>query len=335
MAERIITYRSMTKTYVFIFLGIAWSLPFGHFIAEVVLPLATLDWLVVTVVFLGLPILMTAIGFVIGWNGKKNALEYHEPTWSFEPIQLSIEEAKALDKKYKQNYRLMVANSNYWIFFIPTALIIFSAALPVYLFFENPSLSGLGAWLFALSLSISYLVASIGALRATSNSASEDFTLLLVREAIRLAKSQENIPGLSHVRIVLDKAEENGFTVYEAPRVVSRVSGLEKEGYIESWSEELGAVNRVLVRLYKDETHPEVVWWWFSEDRFFRKFVGDDKKGYYVRYPRKYKRGNPGVKDISEIIENAVAIMILEWIQTRGENEELSRTLTSLNIERE
>lgn len=227
----------------------------------------------------------------------------------------------------------MVANSNYWIFFIPITLLLFMSALPMYLLIESPSFSSLQAWMFALSLSLSYSIASIGALRATSNIASDDFNILLVRETIRLAKLQKKVLGLSHVRVVMDKAEQDGYTVYEAPRVVSRISGLEKVGYLESWSEELGAMNRVLCRLYESEGHPEVVWWWFAEDRHFKKFVDKDKAGYYVKYPISYKTGEPGVKDVSKVIENAIAIIILEWFHTRGENEELSLILEKLNAE--
>jgi hypothetical protein len=187
--------------------------------------------------------------------------------------------------------------------------------------------------MFSLSLGLSFAVSSVGALRASSNSASEDFTILLVRETIKLAKTQQDIPGLTNVRIILDKAEKDGYTVYDAPRVVSRVSGIEREGYIESWTEELGVINRVLCRLYKSEDHPEVVWWWFSEDRYFRKYADQDKTGYYVKYPIKYKSGNPGVKDARKVVANAVAIMIQEWIHTRGARDDFSVFLEKLGAE--
>lgn len=324
----------MTKVYAGILLGILGSLVLGYFLADLVLPIATWDWLIILGVFIGLPILITTLGFAVGYYGKKNAIDYTDPTWTYEPVQVSIDEANQLVRKNKRKYWRMVANSNYWIFFIPITLLLFMSALPVYFIIESPSISPLDVWMFALSMSLSNAIASIGALRATSNTASDDFNILLVREAIRLAKSQENIPGLSHVRVVFDKAEQDGFSVYEAPRVVSRVSGLEKEGYIESWSEDLGAVNRVLCRLYESEGHPEVLWWWFSEDRHFRKFVNKDKNGYYVKYPILYKTGEPGVKDVTQVIENAIAIIILEWFHTRGENEELSLILEKLNVEK-
>ncbi len=68
-----------------------------------------------------------------------------------------------------------------------------------------------------------------------------------------------------------------------------------------------------------------------SRDRNFRKFVGADEKGYYVRLPVQSKVKHPGVKDISSVFENAVAILILEWLQTRGKNERLTEILVELN----
>ncbi|MFW9842023.1 MAG: hypothetical protein ACFFES_14085, partial [Candidatus Thorarchaeota archaeon] len=261
------------------------------------------------------------------------AIVYTEPSWHYEPTQLSIEDTKIMNKEYKRKYWRMVANSNYWIFFIPIALLLIMAAFPVYLLIENPSLAPLDRWMFSLSLGLSFTVSSIGALRATSNEASEDFTILLVRETIKLAESQEDISGLTNIRIVFDKAEKDGYSVYDAPRVVSRISGIEREGYIESWTEELGSVNRILCRLYESDKHPEVIWWWFSEDQYFRKYVDQDKNGYYVKYPITYKSGNPGVKDPRKLIENAAAIIILEWLHTRGKSDELTAFLDKLGVE--
>lgn len=334
MNEKIITYRSMSKTYIEIILGILGSLALGYFLADYVFPITTWDWLIILGVFIGIPILITSCGFAVGWHGKKNAIEYTDPNWKYEPVQLSIEDAKRLEKQHKQKYWKLVANSNYWIFFIPIALLLFISALPVYLLTETPTLTPLDTWMYALSMSLSYSIASIGALRATSNAASDDFNILLMRETIRLAKLQETVPGLSHVRVVLDKAELGRYSVYAAPRVVGRVSGLEKEGYIESWSEELGSVNRVLCRLYRSNNHPETLWWWFSEERYFRKFVDEDRTGYYVKYPIEYQREVPGVKDVRQVIENGVAIIIIEWLHTRGENEKLAAILEKLNVER-
>ena len=185
--------------------------------------------------------------------------------------------------------------------------------------------------MFAASLSLVYAVASIGAILATSNAASDDFDILLVPETIALAKVQEKVPGISHVRIVFDKGQLEGYEIYESPRVVSRISGIEKDAYIESWSEDLHSLTRLLCRLHESDKSPQVVWWWMSRDRNFRKFVGTDEKGYYVRLPVQSRIKHPGVKDVTLVFENAVAIIILEWLQTRGANDRLSDILKELN----
>ncbi|MFX1484518.1 MAG: hypothetical protein ACFFCP_15170, partial [Promethearchaeota archaeon] len=56
--------------------------------------------------------------------------------------------------------------------------------------------------------------------------------------------------------------------------------------------------------------------------------------GYYVKYPIEYKGDTPGVKDVKQVIENGVAIIIIEWLHTRRENEELAMILEKLNVER-
>ncbi|MHA3964778.1 MAG: hypothetical protein AM325_014705 [Candidatus Thorarchaeota archaeon SMTZ1-45] len=332
MADSIITYKSITRIYAAILLGIFLFLIVGYYLADLFLPTSTWDWITILLVFVAVPVAATALGFYIGWYGKKSAIDYTNPTWTLEPVQMSIDDAKALVKRNQRRYWRMVSNSSYWTFFIPITLLLFMAGLPVYIFFESTNLVGLDSWMFAFALSLTYTVASIGALLATSNSASEDFDILLVREAIALAKAQSNVPGLSYVRIVFDKGELDGYEVYENPRVVSRILGIEKDAYIESWSEELHAVNRVLCRLHRFEDTPQVIWWWISTDRNFRKFIGEDEKGYYVRLPVESNVKHPGVKDISTIFENAVAIIILEWLSTRGENVRLSDILKQLNV---
>jgi hypothetical protein len=331
MADSIITYKSLTKIYATIFIGTLLFVVLGYFVADLFLPSMTWDWVIVFLFFIGLPVLVSSLGFYVGWIGKKSAIEYTDPTWKVEPVQMTIDDAKALVKRNKRQYWRMVSNSSYWTFFIPIALLLFMAGLPVYIFFESPDLAGFDSLIFALSLSFVYLISSIGALLATSNAATEDFDIPLVREAIALAKAQEKIAGLAHVRVVFDKGELDGYNIYESPRVVSRIASIEKDAYIESWAEDLHAVTRVLCRLHESDSNPQVVWWWISRDRNFRKFIGTDEKGYYVRLPVQSKMKNPGVKDIAAVFKNAVAIIILEWLQTRGENKALSGILKELD----
>ena len=331
MADSIVTYQSLTKIYLAIVLGTLLFLVLGYFIGDNYLPLTSWDWMVILTFFVGLPVLVTGLGFYIGWYGKKSAIEYTDPTWTVTPVQMTIDDAKALVKRNNRKNWKLVSNSSYWTFFIPIALLIFIAGLPVYTFFNTSTLAWLETWIFALAFSLSYAVSSTGALLASSNSASEDFNILLVREAIALAKVQEKVPGLTQVRVVFDKGVIDEYEMYESPRVVSRISGIEKDAYIESWSEDLNAVTRVLCRLHESGDVPQTIWWWMSRDRNFRKFVGSDEKGYYVRLPVPFAGGDLGVKDISAVFENAVAIVILEWLQTRGENEALSKILDELN----
>ncbi len=332
MAERIITYKSLTRIYASIILGTLLLFILGYFVADLFLPSSTWDWVSILSFFICLPVIVTALGFYIGWYGKKSAIEYIDPTWTVKPVQLTIDDAKTLVKNHYRKYWRLVSMSSYWTFFIPIGLLLFIAGLPVFIFIESPNLGGLEVWIFALALSIVYAASSIGALLATSNKASVDFDILLARESIALAKAQEKVLGLSYVRVVFDKGEMDGYEIYESPRVVSRISGIERDAYIEAWSEELHAVNRVLCRLHEYENFPQVVWWWVSTDRNFRKFIGTDEKGYYVRLPVKSKVNHPGVKDILVVFENAVAIVILEWLNTRGKNEQLLDILKSLDV---
>jgi hypothetical protein len=331
MEENIIIHKPLTIIYAAITLGTLLFLVLGYFIAELFLPSSTWDWTTTLLPFIGLPVLVATLGFYIGWNGKKRAIEYSDPTWTMESVQMTIDDAIALVKTNNRKYWRMVSNSSFWTFFVPIALLLFMAGLPVYTFFETPNIGGLESWMFAVSLSLVYAIASVGALLATSNVASEDFDILLVRETIALAKVQEKIPGISHVRIVFDKGQLDGYEIYESPRVVSRISGIEKDAYIESWSEDLHSLTRLLCRLHESDKRPQSVWWWMSRDRNFRKFVGTDEKGYYVRLPVQSKIKHPGVKDMALVFENAVAIIILEWLETQGENDKLSEILKELN----
>ena len=312
-------------------MGTLLCLAVGYFVGELFLSSASWDWVIVLLAFICLPVIVAALGFYIGWYGKKSTVDYTDPTWQFAPVQLEIDDAQSLVKQNRRTYWRMVSNSSYWTFFLPIVLLLFMAGLPVYMFIETPDLGGLESWIFGLALSLTYAVASIGALLATSNAASEDFNILLVREAIALAKVQEKIPGISNVRIVLDKAKLAGYEIYEAPRVVSRIRSIERDAYVESWSDDLHAVTRVLCRLHESENSSQVIWWWISQDRNFRKFVGADEKGYYVQLPVQSRIKHPGVKDIDLVFKNAVAILILEWLKTRGEKDELREILEELD----
>ena len=104
--------------------------------------------------------------------------------------------------------------------------------------------------------------------------------------------------------------------------------------FLEAWSEELGSVYRIQCRLYGKDGERDVSWWWMSRDRNFRKYAEEDPDDYYyVRQPVPTHIVDPGVKDVRYITENAVAIVILEYLQSRGDNADLEKILSQLGVE--
>ena len=275
--------------------------------------------------------LATLIGAFVGWKGKQ-AVEYSSPEWKFEPVQLKPEECKSFVRKHNRNHTRLVASGNFWFFFIPVLLIIAMFGLPLWVLYEAPWLTQYAALLEAAMLALIYLTSFAAMYLGSANSASEDFTMPLVREAAWLARKQSKVPGISHIRVVVDTAEFAGLHIHRNPRVIARISGHEKDAYIESWSEEVGAIAKMLCRLYPSDTSPQVIWWWFSGDRHFRKYVGDDKGGYYVRNPVPSRIKELGVKDVELVTENAVGLILLESLQIKGDNEAARETLSRLGI---
>ncbi|MFW9840474.1 MAG: hypothetical protein ACFFES_06205, partial [Candidatus Thorarchaeota archaeon] len=104
MTERIIAYRSIAKTIAAILLGISGSIIVGYVISDYIFRLATGDILINFAAFVMLPLTLTITGFGIGWYGKKNAIVYTEPSWHYEPTQLSIEDTKIMNEEYKRKY---------------------------------------------------------------------------------------------------------------------------------------------------------------------------------------------------------------------------------------
>jgi hypothetical protein len=331
--SQMIVNKSMSKLLGMFILGTCLSFLLGYYLSSILLSAAQTDWLVFLGIFLGLPTSVATLSYYAGWTQKKRVIEYHAPEWNFEPFQMTIEDAKKLSRKYNRKYARLVADSNFWTFFAPILVITISPAIPLYSFYEDPIVIDFIPSINACILALLFMVAIAGAFKATSNSASADFTLPLIREAVKLAEIQAKVTGVCHIRVVLDMAEEGDFRVYSNPRVVLRIEGLEKEAYIESWSEDLGALARVLCRLYEKDDHPQVVWWWFSTDRNFRKFVHPDENGYYVKHSLTKHGLLPGVKDVESVTQIAIALVMREYLQTRGESEKLRALLTSLGAE--
>jgi hypothetical protein len=127
----------------------------------------------------------------------------------------------------------------------------------------------------------------------------------------------------------MEQAKANDFSIYRSPRVVVRLRDVERDGYIETWTDELGAVSRKLVRLYLPDDKGEILWWWLSDDRNFRKYNEENRDGYYVRNPVPSRLG---VKDIHLLMENASALLLLDWLNARGENATVTGILNDLGV---
>ncbi len=333
MSEKSVIIRTQSSRvlYVITFMGMVLLPVLGPILSRIFVPTTEWDWFSFLAVFFGFPALVAAVAYVAGWYTKKRSCEYHAPDWEYKPVQMSIEDAGQLPRRYNREYRALVANSNYWMFFVPILIIMYLIGLPVYIYTVDPGLSSNVDLLFTGPLLVLFFVSLLSGYLATSNAASEDFTLPLVREAVKLAHKQTKVPGATHVYIVMDKAEHEGFKIYSDPRVLLRVSGLEDKGYVESWSGEIGSVWRMLCRLYESEGHPQVVWWWVAHDRTFRKYVFPDESGYYVKFPVRSMTSEPGVKDVELLTKNAVAILVREEIHRSKSSEALESLMDELN----
>ncbi|MHA1484197.1 MAG: hypothetical protein ACTSPR_02640 [Candidatus Thorarchaeota archaeon] len=331
MTESPIRYLSLNLVTGVLVIGTALSLLGGYWAGSTYVGHEPMDFMAILLWFLGIPVLATLIGAFLGWKGKQ-AVEYNSPEWKFEPIQLKPEECKSFARVHNRNHTRLVASGNFWFFFIPVLLILAMFGLPLWMQYETHWLAQYAALLEAAMLALVYLTSFAAMYFGSANSASEDFTMPLVREAAWLARKQSKVPGISHIRVVVDAAEVAGLHVYRNPRVIARISGHEKDAYIESWSEEVGAITKMLCRLYPSDTSPQVLLWWFSGDRRFRKYVGDDEGGYYVRNPIPSHIKELGVKDVKLVTENAVGLILLESLRIRGDSEAARETLSNLGI---
>jgi len=322
------SYRGFALAFV---VGIVFNLAIGILISQIYLPIA-FDLVLVLVLFLGFPTLSVTYAYFIGWYFKKHIAEYSPPEWDFEPVQFKLEEVSDMVKEYHRDYVRLEARSNYWTYHIPLIVIMLLFSIPFYISFVDSSVLIIGQLMLPAGLVFNHAIASIGAFFATSNNASEDFALPLIREALWLGNVQSQIPGISKIRLVLDKAVYQNFRIYRDPRIVMRIAGFEKDAYIESLSEDLRAITRVLCRLYESEEHGQVVWWWISRDRNFRKYTDSDDAGYYVRLPIPSHVRELGVRDVRLVTENAIAILLLEISRLRGESGEIKSLLSELGV---
>jgi hypothetical protein len=332
MPESLIEYRSL-RFELLLTLVLAITIFIGGFlIGQISLPVTEVNLVIVIFIFSSLPLLAIFLGLYIGWRTKSNLVTYNPPEWQYQPLGLSPDDCSKLIKNHNRKYIKAIGYSNYWFFLLPPILAIIALAFPLYSYFEDTSIQTIIPNTFASILLTNYLLSEYGGFRASFNAASEDFTLPLIREAIQLAKTQSKIVGISKIHVVLDHASEDDFNVYRNPRVVARVVGTENDAYIESRTEDIGAIDRLLIYLNLSSESKRIVWWWQSRDRNFRKYEGANDEGYYVQAPVPSLVQELGVKDVNLVTENAIAILLLEWMRIHGTNSELDDILGKLGV---
>jgi hypothetical protein len=332
MTETIVVNRSLTKNSAIFSAVLLLDLVGGFAAGLLFIPTYSFDLLLIFIWFLGFPVFAAALGTYIGWRRKKIAVDYTSPEWKFTPTQYDIAEIRSFLKEYHRKYSRLEARSHYWFFQVPILLLVFLPTFPFYVFYVDASFAYLLPVVLAAGVAIIHITSWIGTYRATTNDASPDFTLPLIREAIWLAKQQAKVKGVSEVRVVLDRAEHEGYEIVKNPRVIIRMDGVEDEGYIESWSEDLRAVTRIFSRLLQTNDHEQIIWWWLSRDRLFRKYSDSNKDGYYVKFPVAFLGRELGVRDVKLVTANAVAIFLLE-ILTRRDDEHIKELLHNLGVE--
>lgn len=330
MKEPIITYRSLSSFYVLAAAFAAVEIIVGYMIGVLLPPTSPIDLLAWSFWYLLFPVGVSLLGAYLGWNTKKNAVSYNAPKWELKPVQYRIDEFRDYIGEYHRKYIHLEARSHYWFFHLPVLIVIFLCAFPFYVIGYNLSFATFTPVVFCLSLFSIHAISAIGAFLSTENDGSMDFTLPLVREAIWIAEEQSKITGATEVRIAVDKGIHGTFETVRNPRVVMRIQGIEDDGYIESWSDELRAINRIFCRLNPSKDYDQVVWWWLSRERLFRKYTESEKGGYFVKFPIPFLGRELGVQDVKPLTANAAAIMLLEIIRQGRESNQSKQILLQL-----
>ncbi len=333
MSDSPIVFRSMKGIWALFLLETVFVVLLTYIIVPILAPVSDFDYLHVLFCFLGIPLYTAIAGFCLGWKAKKSAVNHSRPDWRFETVQLKTEECGSLVKDYVKRYGRMVPLSRFWYFHVPVILIVLELSLPYYSFFMNRAIA---PWIQTLSVVIVLcidIVSFYGAYRATSNSASPDFRLPLIREALWVARLQHSVPNVSSVRIVMEKGRSGDFSVYRNPRVILRFSGFENEAYVESASEELKSLSKVVCVLRGPDGSWGTSWLWDSGDRNFLKQTLDDRDGYYVRNPIPSRIRELGVKDVRLVTKNAIALILLEYVRKEVNGSLAKQELRLLGIE--
>ncbi|MGQ4871199.1 MAG: hypothetical protein ACP6IT_05120 [Candidatus Thorarchaeota archaeon] len=292
----------------------------GYEIGRTVQPLGLSELVVVLLAYLAIPVVITTAAYAIGWYGKKRAVTYVAPTWVFRPTELTLDEAKSLAKEYPTANVRLVAYGRMWYFMVPPVLILLILAIPLYAADIDASLWSVAPAVYAASLGAATAIAVYGAFRATANDATNDFDLSFLRETIWLGGVQAQVPGLTRVRVGLEVAEFAGYRVFREPHVIATVQGIEEESRIQAWSEEVGALKRLLAYLATGHGHGRIVWSWHARDRDFWKTTGSGTSGYYVRPPVRTRAREMSVKDVELVTRNAVGLVALEWLRAHPDD---------------
>ncbi len=326
-----VEYRSIRTHKV---LGIVLTVTFillGYLISDWIFPSNSDNVYLLITIYLGLPLTIALVGVVIGSNAK-GQIVYNSPNWYPEPVQLLPDEAAKIERRYLRKFVRLVPNGHFWLFYTPLLLLLGQLILPLYTLEFAPQYIPLVALLFSISLGALFVSALLLGMLATSNKASEDFKVPLIRESVWLARLQAKLPGVESTRVVLDKAEIGEFRIYQNPRIFIRLASLGDKAYIEVWTGELRAIDSILCRLHKSESTPQIAWWWVANDRLFRKFVDNDKEGYYVTYPVPSKIDEVGVRDVDLLTMNAISIIYREWLRTHGTDSAIIEILKQMNV---
>ncbi|MFW9909846.1 MAG: hypothetical protein ACFFEF_14865 [Candidatus Thorarchaeota archaeon] len=333
MSDHPVTYHSLKNAAFWFTGGFIVYLVGGYWISTLYIAANEVNLLLVLLIFLGVPAIVAVFGFYLGWRTKKRNLDYTPPNWEFKTVQLKLEEVENLSKQYNSRHRRLVANPNLWFYYLPIVLIVLLFTLPLYGHYVNSDLMVWIPILYTSALVLLHSLTTYGGWLSTSSKGSGDFRLPLLRETIDLARSFSNVIGVSHLRVVFEKAEDLDLEIYRNPRIVGRAVSIEENAYIECSTEELGSIGALLIRMYKTDVTPDVIWWWQPHDRNFRKYVGENEEGYYVKNPVPSRVVELGVKDVKLVLQNAIAILVMEWARIHGTNERLSLLMKDLNID--
>ncbi len=310
MSEEIVQNKPLAK-YISMLFSLFILYPIGFYL---ILPwYGTMNWPFLIIDFIVIPLFLIFSSFFIGWIMKKNAIDYKRPKWDFKTKSFSLDEIKTSLKGSTNGNSRVEAKPHFWFFFTPIVVSLFLLSIALY--------SMLVSW-FPLDFLLFVLVTSYlllhsfsfwSAWRATSNNATDDFIKLLITENLQLAKTQSRLPGVSDIKLLIETADEKGYSVFRNPRVLFRVNGLEKSSYVESRTDELGSIIRLRAGLLDNQNRPLVEWFWHSRDRFFRKENRLNNDSYYVENPVPMTASELGVKDVHLVTMNAIALVILEY----------------------